>query len=302
MSLFLASVVLAGIPLLFAAFGGLISERAGVLNIGLEGLILFGAFFSAWAAAAAGNQVVGLLAALAATFALGLLLGWLMVSLRADQVVIGIAFNIAALGATSSFLRVITKSDSSAMSTDSGGIVRIPGLAEIPWIGSLFDQHWLVYIAYLLIPIVFLVLFRTGLGVRMRACGEFPEGARASGVNVVRTRILAVAVGSMFAGAGGAYLVLGGIRQFTENISSGQGYIALAVIILGRWTPLGAAAAAVLFALAQAISFRVQASGSGVPIEIFLAMPYLITLLAVAISGRRVRPPAEEGRPLHLPT
>ena len=302
MDLFLASVVLGGVPLVFAAFGGLISERAGVLNIGLEGLILFGAFFSAWAGAAAGNQVVGLFAALAATFALGLVLGWLMVSLRADQVVIGIAFNIAALGATSYFLRVITTSNSSAMSTDSGGIVRIPGLADLPWFGALFDQHWLAFVAYLLIPIVYLVLFRSGLGVRLRACGEFSEGARASGVDVIRTRILAFGVGSMLAGAGGAYLVLGGIRQFTENISSGQGYIALAVIILGRWTPLGAAAAALLFALAQAISFHVQASDTGVPTEIFLAMPYVITLVAVAISGRRVRPPAEEGRPLYLPT
>jgi ABC-type uncharacterized transport system permease subunit len=302
MTEFDASIVLAGIPLLFAAFGGLIAERSGVLNVGLEGLMLFGAFFGAWAAAAAGNDFVGLLGALGATLVLGVLLGWIMVSLRADQVVVGIAFNIVAFGATSYFFRVITNGDISKMSSSGGGVTRIPGLASIPWIGPFFDQHWLVYVGYAIVPVGFLALFRTGLGIRLRACGEFAEGARASGINVVRMRIATFGLSGMLAGTGGAYLVLGGIHQFTENMTSGQGYIALAVIILGRWRPLGAAAGALLFALAEALSFRIQSGGTAAPAELFFAMPYIVTLLAVAISGRRVRPPAEEGRPLYLPT
>jgi ABC-type uncharacterized transport system permease subunit len=296
---FVAAILLAGIPLLFAAFGGVVAERAGVLNVGLEGLMLWGAFLAAWISASAGD-VAGVLAAVVATAVLGALLGWIKVSLRADQVVAGIAFNIVALGATSYAFPLITHGDIARMSSEGGGLVRVPGLAELPWIGTFFDQHWLAYAGYVTVPVLSLILFRTGLGIRLRACGEFAEGARASGVDVIRTRIGAMAASGMLAGVGGAYLVVAGIHQFGENMTSGQGYIALAVIILGRWTPLGAAAAALLFALATAVTFRLQADGVSAPPELFFAMPYVITLLAVAIAGRRVRPPAEDGRPLYL--
>jgi simple sugar transport system permease protein len=300
MNEFIASIVLAGVPLLYAALGGIVAERSGVLNVGLEGFMLFGAFFAAWAGAGLGGTLVAFVVAIAATFVLGCLLGWVMVALRGDQVVVGIAFNIAALGASSYFFSVITDGDVTRMSTDPTSPIRIPLLAGLPVVGSLFDQHWIVYLAVLLVPAAFYLLFRTGLGIRVRACGEFVEGARAAGVNVISTRILATGVSGALAGAGGAYLVLVAIHRFSENMTSGQGYIALAVIILGRWTPIGAGIAALVFALAQALSLRIQSGGAHVPVQVFLAIPYVITLVAVAVSGQRARPPAEEGRPLYV--
>jgi simple sugar transport system permease protein len=294
---------LAAVPFLLAALGGIIAERAGVLNIGLEGLMLSAALVAAWAAASADTEVAGVMAAVGLGLALGLLLGGIMVALRGDQVVVGIAFNILALGLTSYALDVITgRGGLQALSVPSGSVtVRIPGLADIPWIGALFDQHYLAYVAYILVPTIFYLLFRTGLGTRLRACGEFAEGAKATGINVMRWRILAMGASGVLAALAGAYLVLGDIRLFQQNMSGGRGYIALAVIILGRWTPFGALGAAVLFGASVAISFEVQARGIGIPSQVVIAMPYIITLIAIAIAGKRARPPAEEGKRLQLP-
>ena len=299
----IAASVLAAVPFLLAALGGIIAERAGVLNLGLEGLMLSAALVAAWAAASADTEVAGVLAAVGLGLALGLLLGGVMVALRGDQVVVGIAFNILALGLTSYALDVITgRGGLQALSVPSGSVtVRIPGLADIPWIGALFDQHYLAYVAYILVPTIFYLLFRTGLGTRLRACGEFAEGAKATGINVMRWRILAMGASGVLAALAGAYLVLGDIRLFQQNASGGRGYIALAVIILGRWTPFGALAAAVLFGVSVAISFEVQARGIGIPSQVVIAMPYIITLIAIAIAGKRARPPAEEGKRLQLP-
>src|SRR5262249_34333900 len=155
-------------------------------------------------------------------------------------------------------------------------------------------------IGYALVPVITFVLFRTGFGARIRASGEYAAGAQASGVNVMRMRIGAMIVSGILGGMAGAYLVLGDVHVFTINMTAGKGYIALAVIILGQWKPLGALAAAILFGSAQAIDFNVQARGVGIPLQLVDATPYIVTLIAVALFGRRVRPPAEEGRPLML--
>lgn len=298
----ISASVLAAVPLLLAALGGLVAERAGVLNVGLEGLMLFGAFACAWTAAFSGVESAGFFAALGAGALLAALLAVVVVSLRADQVVVGIAFNILALGVTSYGLDVITSRKGLEALTIPRGDVKqeIPGLDEIPWLGAVFDQHWIAYLAYALVPACIVLIFKTGVGVRLRAAGEYADGARASGIPVVRVRLLAMAVSGALAAAAGAFLVLGDIRVFQQNMSGGRGYIALAVIILGRWTPGGVLASAALFGAAAAISFDVQARGIGIPGELVLALPYIVTLIAVAIGGRRARPPAEEGRPLHL--
>lgn len=298
----IAASVLAAVPLLLAALGGIIAERAGVLNIGLEGMMLSAALAAAWVAASAATEVAGIAAAVGIGLVLGLSLGGIMVALRGDQVVVGIAFNILALGLTSYALDVITgRGGLQALSVPSGSIrARIPGLADIPWIGAFFDQHYLAYVAYALVPILFYALFRTGLGTRLRACGEFAEGARATGLSVLRTRILAMGASGVLAALAGAYLVVGDIRLFQQNMSGGRGYIALAVIILGRWAPFGSLGAAALFGASVAISFDVQARGVGIPSQVVIAMPYIVTLIAIAIAGKRARPPAEEGRPLQL--
>jgi general nucleoside transport system permease protein len=288
-----------GMPLVLAGLAGLLAERSGVLNIALEGFMLGGAFAAAWAAGGDGFWLVGLLAAVAFGLLSGATLGWVMVAWRADQVVVGIAFNVLAFGLTSYLFGIVTRSGQQAVSVEKSGIVAIPGLADIPYVGSaLFEQHVIGYVGFLLVPIVYYVLFRTGLGVRIRASGEFSEGATAVGVNVLRLRVLVMAASGALAAVGGAYLVLAHARIFIEGMTAGRGYIALAIIILGRWRPLGVLGAGILVGAADALQLQLQAGGLDIPIQLAFAFPYLVTLVAVALLGRRVRPPAEEGRPL----
>jgi simple sugar transport system permease protein len=301
---FVNSTVVFATPLLIAAIAGLIAERTGVLNIGLEGFMLGGAFLSAWVAGGAGSVGTGLIAALAAGLVIGLLYGLVVVLLRADQVAVGIAFNIFVLGATSYGYALIISSDGQqAMQTGSIGTLTLPLLSDLPWLGPVFDQPWLTYVGYALVPIVFVALFRTGLGVRARACGEHSAGAQAAGIDVARWRLGATALSCMLAALAGAYLVLADAHQFVNNMSAGKGYIALAVVILGRWNPVGAVAAAVLFGGAEALNFEVQSGsilGLDLPVALVQTLPYVVTIVAVTLVGRRVRAPAEDGRPLAL--
>ncbi len=287
-------------PLLLAALAVLISSRAGVLNIGVEGLMLAGAFFAGWVGSAYGGGIA-FAAVAGAGLVIGLILGWLMIILRADQVVLGIAFNILVLGLTSYAFGIITTSNQEGMSVGQPGSLKIPGLGDIPYAGILFDMQPITYLAYALVPVTWFVLFKTGFGVRLRACGEYVEGAHAVGVDVVRVRLLAIAVSSMVAAMGGAYLVLGDVGLFRQNMSGGRGYIAFVVVILARYQPLGALLGAAGFGLAQALTFYLQLHGVKIPPELIAATPYVATLLAVALLGRRIgRPPTEEGRPLYL--
>jgi general nucleoside transport system permease protein len=301
---FVNSTVVFATPLLIAAIAGLIAERTGVLNVGLEGFMLGGAFLSAWVAGGDGSVIAGLLTALAAGLAIGALYGLVVVHLRADQVAVGIAFNIFVLGATSYGYALIISSDGQpAMQTGSIATLSVPLLGDLPWLGPVFDQPWLTYVGYALVPITFVLLFRTGLGVRARACGEHSAGAQAAGVDVARLRLVATAVSCMLAGLAGAYLVLADAHQFVNNMSAGKGYIALAVVILGRWNPIGAVAAAVLFGGAEALNFEVQSGsvlGLDLPVALVQTLPYVVTIVAVTLVGRRVRAPAEDGRPLAL--
>jgi simple sugar transport system permease protein len=302
---FVNSMVVFATPLLIAAIAGLIAERTGVLNIGLEGFMLGGAFLSAWVAGGQGSTMLGLLGALAAGAVIGALYGLVVVQLRGDQVAVGIAFNIFTLGATSYGYALLISSSEGQAAVQTGAIsdVEIPVLGSIPWIGPVFDQPWLAYVGYLLVPIAFVVLFRTGLGIRARACGEHSAGAQAAGVDVARWRLGATAISGMLAAMAGAYLVLGDTHQFVNNMSAGKGYIALAVIILGRWNPIGAVAAAILFGGAEALNFEAQSGsilGLEPPVALVQTIPYVVTLIAVTVVGRRVRPPAEDGKPLQL--
>ncbi len=294
--------IIAGVPLILAALGGVIAQRSGVLNIALEGLMLIGAFASAWTAALFGSEVGGFWFAVLFGAVFGLLVGWVTVGLRGDQVVVGIAFNILALGATSFLFDVAIRGGGlAAMSVPRGDLTtRIPGLASIPIVGVLFDQHWLVYMTYVLIPLFSYILFKTGLGVRLRACGEYAEGAQTTGVNVLRVRLWAMTASGVLAAVAGAYMVLADIRLFQQDIVRGRGYIAIAVIILGRWTPGGSFGAALLFGGSYALGFQLQALNIPIAGELLLALPYLVTILAIALTGRKVLPPREEGRPLHL--
>lgn len=304
MEAFVNTLVVFASPLLIAAIAGLVAERAGVLNVGLEGFMLGGAFVAAWVGGGQGSIVGGLVAALVAGLAVGALYALVVVSLRGDQIAVGIAFNILVLGATTYGYALVTGSaGQEALQTGRMGTIDVPVLDALPIVGPVFDQPWLTYVGYALVPVVFVVLFRTGLGIRLRAVGEYALGARAAGISVVRWRIAATAVSGMLAAMAGAYLVLADTHQFVNNMSAGKGYIALAVIILGRWSPLGAVAAALLFGGAQALDLEAQSGsilGLEPPVALVQTLPYVVTIVAVTLVGRRVRPPAEDGKPLAL--
>lgn len=291
------------LPLVLAAIAGLFCERSGVLNVGLEGLILGGAFFAAWGTVLSGSWFTGIGMALAYGLLAGFLLAFVMVLLRADQIVVGILFNLFMLGVTSYLLSVVTRSDPGAVASGRLPRLAVPGLAELPYIGpALFNQTVLTYVTFGLIAAAWLLLFRTGGGIRLRAAGEYAEGARSVGVNVLRTRMAVVSTSSMVASLGGAFLVLAHAGRFSDDLSAGRGYVALAVIILARWHPIGALFAALLLGGADALQLRLQAGGLGVPVQFALAFPYVVTLIAVAILGKRVRPPAELGKPMNWKT
>lgn len=284
------------VPLALVALAGLLAWTAGVLNVALEGLMLWGAFVGAVVASLAGSQGVGLLAATAAGLVSGALVAFAMVYLRGDQVVIGIAFNIASIGATSFLFSVIEK-DHGTLSSVRGGTIAIPLLSDIPVIGVLFEQHWLAFVMIACVAGASFLLFRTGVGLRLRACGDFSAGAHAAGVNVGAYRFWVTTASGGLAGLGGAFLSIVHVGGFTENMTAGRGYIALTIVILGRWKPWGAAAGALLFALAEGLSVVLQGE-SGLPSQLFLSTPYVLTLLAVAVFAKASNGPAEEGRPL----
>jgi simple sugar transport system permease protein len=292
--------VVAGVPLLLGALGVLISSRAGVLNIAVEGLMLSGSFIAAWVGHSLGNTV-GIGAAVVTGGLLGLALGWVMVVTRADQVVVGVAFNLVALGLTSYALETITNTSQNAFSIGQPAATAIPGLSKIPGFGAIFDVQWIAYVAYVLVPITAFALFRTGLGTRFRACGEFAEGARAVGIDVVKTRLVAMTISGMLSGLAGAWLVMGDVGVFTRNLTNGRGYIAFVIVILARYRPVAALVGAAAFGLAQALTFYLQLHGVHIPSQFVLSTPYVFTLVALVIAGRRIgRPPAEEGRPLQI--
>ena len=264
MLLLLTSLLTIGVslavPLLLAALGELIVEKAGVINVGIEGMMLAGALAGFAGSHAAHSPWLGALAALAAGIVLALLFSALSIGIGADQVVVGTAINILALGLTGVFFR--------ALFGGSGALAApfvplpLPGLSRLPLIGpALFEQNALGYLAWALVPLCAFFLRRTRPGLRLRAVGEYPAAADGAGVRVPIVRTLAVLWGGGLAGLAGAYLSIGYTNGFTENMSAGRGFIALAVVILGRWTPGGVALAALLFGLADALHYQILSAG-----------------------------------------
>ena len=293
---FLAASVRVATPLLLAATGETITERSGVINLGLEGNMLAGALAATMGATAWGpwsGVACGILAGmlLAAVFAL------LAVGARADQIITGTAITLAAVGLTGTIYRQAYGAGGAGLSIPTLKSVAIPGLSQIPVLGpALFDQPVPTYLALLGIPIVWWVLFRTRLGLALRATGEGAAMARTAGVRTRLIRSWATIVGGGFAGMGGASLVLAQVGSFTEGMTAGRGYVAIAIVVLGRWHPGGIALGALLFGVATALQFLLQTLGLDAPYQLFLMLPYLLTLLALAGAVGRVRAPADLGR------
>jgi len=284
-------------PLAFAAMGGIFSERSGVVNIGLEGMMLSGAFFGILGADKLGSWPLGLLCAAAAGAGFALIHAFFAIHLRADQIVGGTAINFLALGLTGYlFIDVY------------GGEGTPPDISDIPDVHLSFLESWyfigpvlgqlnlMIWLAFLTIVATWLVLFKTPIGLRIRAVGEHPRAADTVGISVYKTRYVAVMLSGILAALGGAYLSIGFVNSFNQNMTVGRGFIALAAVIFGNWRPWGAAAAVFLFGFSSALAQRLPAYSESAAV-LFQALPYVLTLIAVAgVIGRSI-PPASVGRP-----
>ena len=300
-----ASTLRFATPLIFASLGGLFSERSGVVNIGLEGMMLTGAFFAVWGADVTGTWTLGLLIGMLSGGAMALVYAFFAITLRADQIVGGTAVNFLALGLTSYLVIDIYGNDGTPTDVDPIPTISTGFLADIPVVGHfmfdpasgvLGDSSAMIWAAIAMVPITYVVVFRTPVGLRLRAVGEQPRAADTVGINVYLMRYGAVTMSGMLAAAGGAYISLGFVHSFTQNLIAGRGFIALAALIFGNWRPLGAATACLLFGFSSALARSMQEYSTSIA-TLFEALPYVLTLIAVAgVIGRSI-PPAAVGRP-----
>ncbi|MCI8960869.1 MAG: ABC transporter permease [Lachnospiraceae bacterium] len=293
MTAFLAAAVRMAVPLAYAAMGELIAEKSGILNIGMEGVMLAGAFFSFAGAFFAGSIFLGLVCGILGGVAVSMVHGVLSIHLAKDQSVSGISLNIFALGVTS-FLYKLMSSGDTYKQIDPLSRMRIPVLADIPLVGSaLFEQDIMTYVLYFLVAGIAWFYAKTSLGLSFAAIGENPRAADAAGIPVHKYQYIAMVLNGILGGVGGAYLVLVQVGNFTENMTSGRGYIALAAVILGRYVPGGILAASFLFGAANALQIRLQAVGVPLPPQALAMLPYVITLAALLTSiGKNQKPEA----------
>ena len=290
-------------PLVFAAMGGILCERSGVVNIALEGMMLSGAFWGIWGADKTGSWELGILIAMTAGGAMALIHAFFAIHLRADQIVVGTALNFLALGISGYFF--ISVYGDEGVQTDFG-IPEWPHLhflKGIPGIGHFLNEaigqlNLMIWLAFILIIVMHIVIFRTPIGLRIRSVGEHPLAADTVGISVYKTRYAAVVVSGMLAALGGAYLSVGDVHSFNQGMTNGRGFIALAAVIFGNWRPFGAFGATCLFGFASALALvRLPAAYGQSTGTLFQTLPYILTLIAVAgVIGRSI-PPAASGRP-----
>jgi general nucleoside transport system permease protein len=290
-------------PLGLAVVGGVYAERSGVFNIGIEGMMLSGAFVSvavSFFLGSADPAVASLMAAIAAMIAGGgmaFIHAYLSITRRADQIISGAAINILALGLTNTLYRAVWGTEGRER-VAGFPTVRVPVLADIPMIGPiLFDHSVIVYVGYVLPFIAAFVLYRTSWGLNIRAAGDVPLAVDTAGLSVTRTRYAAVIFSGAMAGLGGAALALGAVRYFTPGMTAGRGFIVLGAIVFGRWNPILASLACLLFGAADAFQLRAQALELGIPYQFFVMLPYILAVLAIAGAIGRTTPPLTLGRP-----
>jgi general nucleoside transport system permease protein len=284
-------------PLIFAAMGGVLSERSGVINIGLEGMMLMGAFFGIFGTDLTGSWVLGLLIGVGAGALFGLIHAFVSITLRADQVVSGTGINFLAVGVTGYFFIYHYGDQGTPSDIDRVPDVNLPGIENIGFFGDAIGSlDLLTWVALLLVPLLTLFLFRTRGGLRLRSVGEKPRAADSLGLPVLRTRYLAVIASGGLAAAGGAYLSIALVGSFNEQMTAGRGFIALAAVIFGGWRPWGALAGACLFGFSTALAQRLPAFSESTAV-LFQALPYVLTLIVVAGVIGRSRPPAAVGVP-----
>lgn len=295
---FFAAAVRMASPVLYATLGGILNERAGVINIGIEGIMLTGALTGVVISFYTGDPWVGFVAATVAGGAVGLLHAFLSISLRANQIVSGAAINIACLGLTSFVIRILFGLKDQQRTVPHFVPTHVPGLSDLPVVGPvLFAQNLVVYAAYALVPVLAFVLYRSRWGLMIIAAGEHPRAADTMGVDPNRVRYVCTVLGAMAAGAGGASLSLGQLHFFVDDMTGGRGFMALAALIFGRWDPVGGLVACLLFGAADALQFRIQATGVDIPYQFMVMLPYVLTLVVLIIFVTRARGPAAIGVP-----
>jgi len=295
----LQGALLLSVPLIFGAMSGVISERSGVINIAIEGQLLAGAFMSGVIASLTQNTWVGLLIAPFAGMAISWLLAVFAIKYGIDQVVLGFVLNVLVIGLTGFLYKKLLIPYQSTW--NSGGTfapIEIPILAKIPVIGPIFfAQSIIVYLMYVAVIVIHIALFKSRWGLRTRSVGEHPTAAESVGIDVNKVRFRNVLIAGAVAGLGGAFFTLGAVGAFSKEMTAGKGFIALAALIFGRWSPLGAVAAALIFGFADNLQGVLTITGTPIPSEFMLMAPYIATIIAVSGFVGRVRAPAADGIP-----
>ena len=285
-------------PILLAALGLLIMNRAGLVNIGCEGIMLIATFVAVAGTYYTHNVWLGMICAMLAAGVVGALFAFLTVTLRANQIVVGVAINTLGGGVTTVLYRMLFGMDFVSVGEYAFTRISLPVLKDIPIIGAaIFDQMPVVYIAFILVPVVSYFLFRTPTGLNLRSVGENPRAADTLGIDVYKMRYAAVIVGCMLIGMGGAFLSTGLITSFQEDMTANRGFIALAAVIFGKYKPTGVMLATMLFALGLAVANLLPSLGSNIPYNIVTMIPYLLTIVALAGFVGKVTPPAAAGKP-----
>lgn len=298
-SFILGSAVVLAVPIILGALGGLMSERVGVVNIAIEGQLLTGAFVAAVVGTITHNLYIGAFAAMVAAAILSMALASLAIKYLVDQIIIGVLINVLVVGITNFlFYQWLSVAGEAVNFPGTFDIISIPYLSSLPVIGpAFFSARVTVYATFILVPLVWYILFRTKLGLRARAVGEHPTAADTVGIHVARTRFWWVTSGGAIAGLGGAALTIGNVGAFGREMSGGLGFIALAVVILGRWQPVYVSAAALLFGFAIILRVWANSVAPGIPSDFITMVPYLVTLVAVTGFAGKVRAPAASGQP-----
>lgn len=291
----LTSAIRLATPYLYGAIGEAISETSGVLNLGVDGIMLLSAYGAFFVALNTGNLWLGLLTGVVIGLLMGLLMAFISVTLKAEQGISGIGLYMFGLGLSTLLFKVTI---GTVKTIEGFQPVKIPLLGDIPYIGTiLFTQSLPVYGAFLLVPLTWFILDKTTWGLRLKAVGQTPAAADSLGVNVDRTRYIATCIGSMLAGLAGASLSLALVNLFQENLTAGMGFIAVALVYFGGWRPLGIMLGALLFSTVNAFQLWMQVLGVNVPADVMVMLPYLLTIVALALTVRRVRGPAAINKP-----
>jgi simple sugar transport system permease protein len=295
----LSSTLVRATPIALAALCGVISERAAVVNIGIEGIMLISAQTAVIAASVTGNLYLGLITAILTGGLVAALHAFLVIRFKVDQIVSGVAINIIGAGATSFISsRFLEKNTELLNSSGIFPVIPIPGLSQIPFIGPIFFGNNLIfYLTIILVVILHILLFYTPWGLRTRAVGEHPKAADTLGVNVYLTRYVNVILGGMIAGIGGAYFTIGSVGRFDEIMTAGKGFIGLAAMIFGKWNPVGAYMSSLIFGFADSLQVKLQILGVPIPSEFLLMAPYIVTMIVLTGVVGRAMPPAADGQP-----